>query len=169
MQRQVRILRIYGHRGAFALIAAVFLMLLLSIMLLKMLSYSAENAQQVVNDYLLEQAQLAAYGATEYAMLQVSADNRNVACTKNIVMTYPAGSVTGTKLFDINVNVQYVWAGTPPSGTDCDNTGVTGSAITVTTAEQNGSAYVDVTVTSDTANIGLTEPVRVHRKTLQKL
>ena len=168
MQRQIRILKRHGQRSAFALIAAIFLMLLLSLMLLKMLSFSTENAQQVINDYLLEQAQLAAYGATEYAMLQLSGDDRSVACTQQITnMPYPA---TGTKLFDINVTIQYVWLDTalPALDATCKNSPITGSAITVTTPEQNGSAYVDVIVAT-TSNIGLTEPIRVHRKTLQKL
>jgi len=149
------------------MITAVFLMLLLSMMLLKMLSYSSENAQQVVNDYLLEQAQLAAYGATEFAMLQLSEDNRSAGCTQAISMAYPSA---GTKLFDVNVTVQYVWLDTALPGLDpsCKNSPITGAPITVTTAEQNGSAYIDVVV-GTVSNIGLTEPVRVHRKTLQKL
>ena len=168
MQRQVRVLRTSGRRGGFALIAAVFLMLLLSFMVLKMLSYSTENAQQVINDYLLEQAQLAAYGATEFAMLQISEEDHTVGCTQTISMNYPS---TGTKLFDVNITIQYVWLNTaiPTLAASCQNTLVTGNTVTVTTPEQNGSAYIDVVVATDTANIGLTEPVRVHRKTLQKL
>ena len=103
------------------MITAVFLMLLLSMMLLKMLSYSSENAQQVVNDYLLEQAQLAAYGATEFAMLQISEDNRSVGspsgCTQAIInMAYPSN---GTKLFDVNVTIQYVWLDTEIGRASC--------------------------------------------------
>jgi len=164
MQRQIRILKRAGRRSAFALIAAVFLMLLVSMMLLKMLSYSAENAQQVVNDYLLEQAQLAAYGATEYAMLQISTDDRSAAgsCTQKIKMDYPSA---GQKIFDINVTIQYVWdaasVATLPATCKVNN-------LTVTTAEQDGSAYVNVIVASDPA-LGLDEPIRFTRKTLQKL
>ena len=165
MQRQVRILKHAGRRSAFALIAAVFLMLLISIMLLKMLSYSSENAQQVVNNYMLEQAQLAAYGATEYALLKVSTEDHTAGCTKTINLDYPS---TGTKLFDVSVNIQYVWRGGGPGGTDCANTGVTGSTVSVITPEQDGSAYVDVYV-STTSALGLDEPIRYHRRTLQKL
>jgi len=167
MQRQIRILKRAGRRSAFALMAAVFLMLLISIMLLKMLSYSGENAQQVINEYLIEQAQLAAYGATEYAMLQSAADNRAASCTKTINMTYP--SAPNTPVFNIAVTMQYVWLATAiPPGTDCSNTAVTGSAVTVSTPEQNGSVYVDVIVTSNAA-LNLDEPIRFHRRTLQKL
>jgi len=167
MQRQVRILNRAGKRAAFALMAAIFLMLLVSLMLLKMLSYSSENSQQVINEYLLEQATLVAYGATEYTMLQLSTDDRSVACTKNISMSYPA---SGTKIFDVNVTVQYVWAtGMAPGGTDCGNTAVTGNTVTVNTPAQNGSAYIDVAVSSDDTNLQLDEPIRVFRRTLQKL
>lgn len=161
MQRQIRILNTRGGRGAFALIAAVFLMLIISMLLLKMMSYSAQNAQEVVDDYLLEQAQLAAYGATEYAMLKISADDRTSACTDSFTLNYPS---SGTKLFNVAVNVDYVWFdGTSPGG----NSGCDGP-FTVTNPEQDGSAYIDVVVTSD-PGLGLDEPIRFHRKTLQKL
>lgn len=160
MQRQIRILNTRGGRGAFALIAAVFLMLIISMLLLKMMSYSAQNAQEVTDDYLLEQAQLAAYGATEYAMLKISADDRTSACTKSFTLNYPS---TGTKLFNVAVNVDYVWFnGTAPTLISC------ASSFTVTNPEQDGSAYIDVIVTSD-PGLGLDEPIRFHRKTLQKL
>lgn len=165
MQRQVRILKHSSRRG-FALITAVFLMILLSTMLLKMLSFSSSDAQQVVNDYLLEQAQLAAYGATEFAMLQISTENHTAGCTQAISMDYPS---TGTKLFDVGITIQYVWNGAGPGGTNCDNTLVTGNTVSVTTAEQDGSAYIDVVVASDPVTTGLTEPIRFHRRTLQKL
>lgn len=166
MQRQIRTLKMHGRRSAFALIIAVFLMLVISLMLLKMISYSTENAQQVVSDYLLEQAKLAAYGATEFAILAASTDNRATACTSQITMDFPS---TGNKLFDVVVNIQYVWLNTAiPTGSDCSNTSVRGSAVVVTTPEEQGSAYVDVTVTSDAA-LGLDTPIRFHRRTLQKL
>lgn len=164
MQRQVRILKHSSRRG-FALITAVFLMILLSTMLLKMLSFSSSDAQQVVNDYLLEQAQLAAYGATEFAMLRISTEDHTAGCTQAISMDYPS---TGTKLFDVGITIQYVWNGVGPGGTNCDNTLVTGNTVSVTTAEQDGSAYIDVVVASDPA-LGLDEPIRFHRRTLQKL
>lgn len=160
MQRQIRILNTRGGRGAFALIAAVFLMLIISMLLLKMMSYSAQNAQEVTDDYLLEQAQLAAYGATEYAMLKISADDRTSACTDSFTLNYPS---SGTKLFNVAVNVDYVWFnGTAPTLASC------ASSFNVTNPEQDGSAYIDVIVTSD-PGLGLDEPIRFHRKTLQKL
>jgi hypothetical protein len=166
MQRQIRILNRPAHRGGFLLIMAVFLMLLLSLMLLKMLSYSSDDAQRVVNDYILEQAQLVAYGATEYAMLKASGDDRTAACTDDFNLSYPA---TGSKLLNARVQMQYVWLnGSAPGGTGCSNSAITGSTITVTNPEQNGSVYVLVTVASD-SSAGLDEPIRFVRKTLQKL
>jgi hypothetical protein len=136
-------------------------------MLLKMISYSTENAQEVTNDYLYEQAELLAYGATEYAILQTSKDDRTASCIESITLNYPPS--TGNNIFDITILVQYVWLDTNiPAGTGCNNTAVTGSTVTVKTPEQNGSAYIDVTVTS-ASNLGLDEPIRFHRRTLQKL
>jgi len=160
MQNKNRIL----NRGGFALIAAVFLMLLISLMLLKMLSYSTDTSQRTSNQYLYEQAVLLAYNATEYAMLKISQTDPSSSCIDTLPLNYPEGCTAGTNcIYDITVSVDYVWAaGAVPGGTGC------GGPFTVATPVQNGSAYVDVVITSDSA-LKLDEPIRFHRKTLQKL
>jgi len=160
MQRQIRFLRHASpaRRGGFILIMAVFLIIIISAMALKMLSYSSENTQQVINDYLYEQAALLGYGATEYTMLAISGTNPAAGCVTDLDMTYPEG---GPTLFNINTTVQYIWTAPAPAG-------CAGATVqTVQTPEQNGIAIVTVTV--ETAPGVVTEPIRFYRQTLQKL
>ena len=153
-------------RNGIALISAVFLMLLVSILMLRMLSYSTDTSARTTREYLYEQATLLAYNATEYAMLQISLTNPATGCLGTFATQhYPS---TGATMFDIDINVQYVWLNGVALGANCHNTAITGSTITVDTPEQNGSALIDVVVTSNAA-LGLDEPIRFHRLTLQKL
>ena len=159
MQNKNRVLK----RGGFAVIAAVFMMLLITLMLLKMLSYSTDVAARTSNNYLNEQAQLLAFNATEHAVYILSGENRDggESCTTSIDTHYPS---TGSAMFDINVTIQYIWQnGIVFTGTGCNNT-----LTTVTTADQHGSALIDVYVTSNNS-LQLDEPIRFHRRTLQKL
>lgn len=162
MQNKNRILK----RGGFAVIAAVFLMLLITMMLLKMLSYSTDTSQRTQNQYLYEQAVLLAYNSAEYTMLLISQADPAVSCQNDQTFHYPNGCTPGTGgscIYDIDVTIDYVWHnGTAPGGTNC------GATLLVDTPEQNGSAYIDVVVSSDPA-LGLDEPIRFHRRTLQKL
>lgn len=153
-----------GRKGI-AAIAAVFLMLLITLMMVKMLSYSTDTSQRTINQYLYEQAVLLAYNATEFAMLQISQSNPNVACYAGTTsLVYPNGC-SGNCIYNMAISVDYVWESTTvPAGTGCSGVG----AITVDTPEQNGSAFIDVIVTTH-SDLNLDEPIRFHRKTLQKL
>jgi len=155
MQNKNRIL----NRGGFAVIAAVFLMLLISIMLLKMLSYSTDTSTRTTNQYLYEQAVLLAYNATEFAMLNISQNDPSTGCyNPTTPITYPNGC-SGNCLYTIDISVSYAWH---TSGGPCT------ALLTVDTEEQNGTAYIDVAVSSH-SDLNLDEPIRFHRKTIQKL
>ena len=163
MQNKNRVLK----RGGFAVIAAVFMMLLITLMLLKMLSYSTDVATRTSNNYLNEQAQLLAFNATEDAVYNISGDVRTgvgASCTTSIDTHYPS---SGTAMFDINVTIRYIWEvnSVAALASSCKGANL---YTTVTTPEQNGSALIDVYVTSN-SSLQLDEPIRFHRRTLQKL
>ncbi len=173
MQTKIRFLtksRTFGRSG-FALIAAVFLMLLLSMMLLKMLSYTAESNQRTVYEYLNEQARLLTYSATEYAVLAVTGQNRTNGCITTINSTYPTGG--SGKMFDITTTIRYVWSDDPSLGADrlsnlpasCKGANLLAQ---VATPQEHGTMLIDVIVTS-ASSLNLNEPIRFHRRTLQKL
>jgi type II secretory pathway pseudopilin PulG len=158
-------------RSAFALIAAVFVMLLISIMLLKMLAYTADTSKRTVDEYLREQARLLTYSATEYAVLAVSGKDRSGGCITSITSTFPESG--SSKIFDINTTIKYVWSDDTSLGADrlsnlpasCKGSNLLAQ---VKSPEEHGSLLIDVTVTS-ASSLGLDEPIRFHRRTLQKL
>lgn len=118
------------------------------------LSMSTTTAQRTTNEYLHEQAILLTSSATEYAVLAISGHTINTAngCINSINALYPNAT---TPMFDINVSIQYV------NGT----TGCNQYAV-LSTPETMGTVLMDVVVTDH--NIS-NEPIRYHRRTLQKL
>ncbi|MHC3995223.1 hypothetical protein ACXWTF_10370 [Thiomicrolovo sp. ZZH C-3] len=164
MQNKNRVLK----RGGFAVIASVFMMLLITLMLLKMLSYTTDTAKRTSNNYLNEQAQLLAFNATEDAVYRISGENSSGgnACTQSYNIHYPSAA---PYMFDINVSISYIWAtDLTPGDASCRNYIGAGATYQLESNITNGAAVVDVIVTTnDTLN--LSEPVRFHRKTLQKL
>jgi len=158
MQRKTGILNHRGNaaRGGFALIMAVFFMVIMATLMLAMLSATTDTTNRTTNDYLLEQAQLIAKSATEYAVLRVSGYDRTAAndCLQQVTVDYPASDLKAV------VNISYYGL-----GAGCAGNGTSGDILT---AESNGTMLMDVYVTSGTT-LGLSEPIRYHRRTLQKL
>ena len=161
MQRKTRILK---QRRGFAMIMAIFFVILISTLLSYMLASSSETAKRTTNNYLNEQAQLLAKSAVEYTILRASGHDRTGGtCMLGFNGNYPNSGATA--IFDINVTVEYFGLGNA-----CNPRFVAaGRAISnISTAESNGTMMIDVYV-SDNINLGLTEPIRYHRRTLQKL
>lgn len=173
MQRTNRIL---NRRGGFVLIAAVFMILAISFLLMRMMATTAESSQRTINNYLHEQAILLTYAATEQAILAISGRNRaQNGCITTISGQFP----NQNPILTYTTNIRYIWsntqttalqAGGPSNGANClgyiDGTQVAGNQLT--TDETGGSVLIDVYV-SGHGTLGLSEPVRYHRRTLQKL
>jgi hypothetical protein len=160
MQRKSRFLK---QRSGFAMIMAIFFMIVIATLLTYMLSSTTETAQRTTNTYINEQAQLLAKSAVEYAMLRVSGVNRAGGCVNGFNALYPDAA---KPIFDINVTIQYFGFGAITAGTGCnDIVGI------ISTPESNGTMLIDVYVTSTTGvgGLNLSEPIRYHRRTLQKL
>ena len=157
MQRKSRIL---NNRGGFAMIMAIFFMIIVATLLTYMLSSSADTSDRTTKTYLNEQAQLLAKSTVEYAILQVSGFNRaaNVPpCLLTVNADYPDAV---DPIFNITVNIAYHGL-----GNQCTNNG---TVAVVNTPESVGTMLIDVYV-QDAPSLSLDEPVRYHRRTLQKL
>ncbi|GEM_PF-1226393 len=171
MQRKSRIL----NRGGFAMVAAVFLLILIASLLLQMLSSTAKSSQQNINTYLSEQAVLLAYGATEDAILTISATDPNAGCIQNTVRTYPENN----PIFNITTTIRYIWANNTalaintPTGAGCSNYIADTAGVQpeneLVSAISSGAAMIDVRVVSNNANLQLTENIVFFKRTLQKL
>jgi len=155
--------RLQQKRNGFAMIMAIFFMIVIATLLTYMLSTSSETAQRTTNTYVNEQAQLLAKSATEYAILRVSGINRaTTGCLTSFNAHYPSNA---NPIYDINVSINYFGL----TNACAPLFGAGGTAIgTIQTAESNGTMMIDVYV-SDNAGLLLNEPIRYHRRTLQKL
>lgn len=145
------------------MIMAIFFMVIMATLLLFMLGSSAETAERTTKTYVNEQAQLLAKSATEYAVLRVSGVDRGAAnanCLKSFTAQYPDAA---DPMYDITVTISYFGFGDA-----CAPLFPAGSVGTIQTAESLGTMLIDVYV-QDNPNLGLDEPVRYHRRTLQKL
>lgn len=157
--------RVQQKRRGFAMIMAIFFMILIATLLSYMLAGSAETAERTTTVYVDEQAQLLAKSAVEYALLRVSGFNRDTdgdgvddACLQNLSFTYPEAA---NPILDITIEINY-------HGLNIAGCTGNGTVSTLATAASAGTMLIDVYVTSD-ASLHLNEPIRYHRRTLQKL
>ena len=149
-------------RRGFSLITAIVFMILVATLGALALSLSNLSAKQTSDLYLREQAELLAQGATEYALLAISGHNFSANCLNTINSTYTDGTTT---LFDINISLYYLGNGLPancmkPSGS------INAVSSNIDTNDSNRTVIIDTIVSSSTGIT--TEPIRIHRRTIQK-
>ena len=167
MQNKGDILMIKG----FSLVTAIIFIVLIATLGMFSLSISATTARQTTHIFLREQAELLAQGATEIAIFNLLRVDFTQAANcasldENAVIVpqtfYPTGA-QNTSLFDIRVTINRVF-GTIGA---CDGTAGRGTAvIPISTAASAGTVILDVVVRSANANV---PPIRIHRRTIQKL
>ena len=149
------------------MIMAIFFMIIIATLLTYMLAETAGSSERTTKIYLNEQGQLLAKSAVEYALLRVSGFNRAGAdgvvgtaddvCLPGFTMQYPSAV---NPLFDITVRINYHGLGNACTGN--------GTVPALATAESVGTMLIDVYVQNNPA-VNLDEPIRYHRRTLQKL
>ena len=145
-------------RRGFSLMTAIIIMMTVSLLMTMMVSLSGVTVKTTTDLYLKEQAELLARSATEYALLAVSGHDNHQSCIEDINIRYPSAA---NPTHEMNVSIWYMGSGLPGSCTHIldDN---------LSTDDSNMTAIVDVIVTVDQNNTGITEPIRLHRRTLQK-
>ena len=146
-------------RNAFAMILAIFVVVLVALGGLILLSGVTTGAQSVGNNYLRAQAELISLSATEYAVMRSQGfDTTGGHCLNNVNITVQDAS--GATAYDANITLRYSFKGLKPNN-QCN-----------LLAEGTGNdtmVLVDVSVATNTdANLS-TEPIRVHKRTWQKL
>ena len=159
MQRKSNILKPYPNsKNGIAMLIAIAFLLITAVLMAIMVNMTAQTTKRTADMYLQEQAHLLAKSATEFALLAVSARDRNLnGCVNQINIAGPSGN------FDINTTIRYI--GLSALGGTCAGAG---SYInTIVTPESNGTVLIDTFVTS-TAIARVTEQIRFHRRTMQK-
>lgn len=164
MQRKSDLLKPYNTKAkrGIAMILAIAFLLVAGVILALMIRMTAQTTKRTGDIYFQEQAHLLARSATEFALLAISGHNRAGGnCLTNINIQYPAAGAAA--IYDINTTIQYV--GLASLGGTC--AGANSLINNIVTPESNGTILIDTYVTTS-ANVNLTEPVRFHRRTMQK-
>ncbi len=148
-------------RKGFSLITALVFMILVATLGALALSLSTTSVKQTSDLYLREQAELLALSATEYAILAISAHDFTGTgnCLNTITSTYTQDGTT--TLFDINITLYYLGNGLPAN---CST--LTNNLNNIDTNDSNRTVMIDTIVSS--ANGIASEPIRYHRRTIQK-
>lgn len=142
-------------RKGFSLITAIVFMILVATLGALALSLSNLSTKQTSDLYLREQAELLAQSATEYALLAISGHDFTANCLNTINSTYTDGTTT---LFDINISLYYLGNGLHTSCQKFSNNNID-------TNDSNRTVIIDTFVTDRNLS---TEPIRIHRRTIQK-
>jgi len=137
-------------RRGFGIITAIIIMMTIATLMTFMIGLSSSTVKQTGDIYLKQQAELMLRSATEYALLAISGHNNNINCVKNI--TINSSNLTA------KVNIWYLGNGISGCTQVLDNG--------VVTTDSNMTAIIDVVVESNPALS--TEPIRLHRRTIQK-
>lgn len=144
-------------RAGFAMILAIFVVVLVALGGVMLLSNAAVGSQSISNNYLKAQAELLAQSATEYTLMRAQDINTTGGnCLNQLNIT--VNDASGTAAYDVNASLFYSFQGDNALAPGCN-------AIADMTGKPT-MVLIDVTVTD--RNLG-TEDIRVHKRTWQKL
>ena len=136
------------------MITAIVFMILVATLGALALSLSTSTVKQTSDLYLREQAELLLQSSAEYTLLAISGHDFTSECLNNIHINYPAAN----KLFDIDISINYLGSNLPAG---CQRF----TTNDIDTNESNLTVILDITVTDNNLS---TEPIRLHRRTIQK-
>ncbi len=149
-------------RRGFSLITAIVFMILVATLGALALSLSNLSVKQTSDLYLREQAELLVQSGTEYALLAISGHDivANGNCINTINATY--------SVFDINMTIYYLGSGLPNNGCRDFSNNIIGIHPIINTNESNVTIMIDTVVSVPVDKNITTEPIRLHRRTIQK-
>ncbi len=147
------------RRRGFGIITAIVLLVLIATVGMMIMSIAATSSKKATDDYLRIQAEMLARSATEFALLRVQgfnrADSSNSKCLENVNID--------ANPFEANATISYfLESGESVKLTECKNQLVKD----VSDHDLNGTIMIDVVVTTKDATTS--EPIRIHKRTLQK-
>lgn len=150
------------NRSGFAMIMAIFVVLIIAVLSAWLLNASAVSSKSVNDRYFLAQAKLLADSATEYAIMRAQGFDTSVAagddCLNNVNIRVNDSS--GIHTYDANVSILYSFSGQAPND-QClfleENTGLQTTMLIDTVV----SLRNDINISS--------EPIVVHKRTQEQL
>lgn len=149
------------HTG-FAMILAIFVVVLVALGGVMLLGNASIGSKSMGDKYLRTQAELLADSATEFAVMRAQGfDTSGGNCLENLNITVQDSA--GNAMFDANVSLSYSFRATAP--TACN----TAHTLAVNTASPATMILVDTTVTTRADTNLSTEPIRIFKRSWQKL
>ncbi len=145
-------------RKGFTLLTAIIIMITIATLMGLMISLSTTGVKSTTDIYLKEQANLLTRSATEYALLAISGHDNTQNCVEHIHIDYPDATAP---THEANITIWYMGRNLPAA---CHHI----LANDINRTESNLTAIVDVKVWVNRANTGITEPIVIHRRTIQK-
>lgn len=138
-------------KKGFTLISAIIFLTLIASLSALTLALSSMSIKFTSDNFLKAEANLLLRSGTEYALLAMSGHEYNTTCVEKIDISHDN--------FDINISIQYLGSGLP-----CSTSHIISN--TLDTMESNRTAIIDTYVSTKTGIA--TEPIRLHRRTIQK-
>lgn len=147
------------HSG-FAMILAIFVVVLVALGGVMILGNASKGAKSLGDNYLRSQATLLADSATEFAVMRAQGfDRSGGGCLDQLNITVQDAS--GRAAYDVNVSYAYSFRYL--------NQNVACTNILADNTGKDTMMLLDVTVTTNPdANLS-TEPIRIHKRSWQKL
>ena len=142
-------------RKGFGLITAIIMMMIVAILMSLMIGLSSSTIKQTSNLFIKEQARLHLRSATELALLAISGHNNSVDCIENMSIDFNNNS------YQANINMWYIGRGIPAG---CHHI----LENNISTDDSNYTVVMDITVEANQTKLGLTEPIKLYRRTIQK-
>ena len=152
-------------RRGFGLITAIIILVVVSTLMTVMISLSATSVKQTTDIYFKEQAELLARSAVEFGLLAISGHENNVSCIENINITYPDNA---NPTHEANLTFYYIFEGTKYAGepATCGIGHILDNNIE--TNQSHLTTMIDVRVSVRQDITGISEPIVIHRRTIQK-
>ena len=152
-------------RPAFSMITAIFVIVIMATVGTLVTSTSSKIVKTTTAQYQHEQAILYAKSYTEFAVMAITANDRNSSCTQDIDGNIGTDNSTGDG-YRVRVRIAYIVDGTQINTSGCDATRVLSTSVTTkeTPLTVIIDAYVDYKDPDNT-----TQWRTVHRRTVQKI
>lgn len=144
-------------RKGFGIITAIIIMMSIATLMSLMIGLSTSSVTSTSKLFLKEQAELLLKSSMEYTLLAISGHDNSNSCVETIKINYP-NNTNPTHIVDIDI--RYL--------TTFDRALCTHENITnIKTPQSDFTAIIDITVTVPITT-GISETIRLHRRTIQK-
>jgi len=157
---------IVQHKKAFSMVTAIFVIVIMASVGMLVMSVSSKTIKVTTQQYRKEQAILLAKSYTEFAVMAVTANDRNQQCANRIVGDNILGNTARGQGYQAEVFIQYI--GNNAEVANCNN--VLDNNVQRQSSELQ--IIIDVYVRYhdiDRVDGGQNDWITYHKRTLQKI